>query len=67
MVTSITRSHNDHWIVSGGRNGSIIMHSVDSSTPWQLLQSFSEEPKAVCTHRQLHSRMGGECDCEMLL
>ena len=47
-MTDVVCSHNDHWIVSGGQDGSIIVHSVDSSMPSQVLQSPSGEPKTVC-------------------
>lgn len=44
-VTSVTCNYADQWLVSGGRDGSIIVHSVDSSTPRHFLQDPSDQPK----------------------
>lgn len=44
-VVSVTRNHSDHWLVSGGQDGAIIIHSVDNSTSRQFLQSPHPQPK----------------------
>ena len=56
-MRSIARSHNDHWLASGGEDGSIMTHMVDStSAPCHHLQDPVPGQKNVVrdVHKAIH-------------
>ena len=56
-MSSVARSSNDHLIVSGSQGGTILMHTVSSSTAQQVVNLTKDQPlKQVSGHETMKTR-----------